>query len=161
MCRKHLLLLLLFVTAASAQEANERAASCVFEDGHAVTVRYTPATGKEQIPKGQVWGPGGAPMILFTDVPITVATHELAVGAYRTYVLNSNGTWTLILNKNVDPNAKYDSNSDIARIPLEAAQLPSPQAETTVVFGKTGPKQCAMRIYHAKLGIFGAEFNAK
>jgi len=161
MCRKHFLLLLLFVTAANAQQPTERAASCEFEDGHAVTIRYTPASGKEQIPKGQMWGPGGAPMVLFTDTPITVSSHELAVGAYRTYLLNSNGVWSLILNTNVDPKAKYDSSLDAARIPLETAQLPSPQSETAVVFGRMGPKQCNLRIYHAKLGIFGAEFNAK
>lgn len=156
-----LLLVTIGIPAAVAQDTTQDQASCVFEDGQAIVLRYTPAPAKETIPKGKVWQPGGKPMVLFTDVPFSMGNTQFEVGAYRVYVLNSGTGWFLILNKDVNPDAQYDVKNDILRVPLEAAQLPNPQAQTAVHFGRVAAKQCNLRIYHGRDGLFGAEFNER
>lgn len=161
MSRAVLLILVFFVASAQAQDTNEKTATCFFEDGRAVSLRYVPAPSSHDIPQDKAWAPSGKPMVLFTDVPLTVGSSELATGAYRAYLLRNQDSWNLILNKNVDPSAKYDASQDVARVPLQTGALPTPQPQTKMVFGKMGGKQCNLRVYHSKLGIFGAEFREK
>lgn len=47
-------------------------ASCSFQDGKQITVRYANETSPgRDLPCGKVWTPGGQPMLLFTQAPLS------------------------------------------------------------------------------------------
>lgn len=102
-------------------------------------------------------------MFLFTDTPLTLSSANLEVRAYSLYVIvgNKHEPWTLIINKNVDPKAKYDPAQDLVRVPMEIGELPTPRHGLDVILGRTAPKQCNLRIYSGKVGAFGPEFKEK
>jgi len=102
-------------------------------------------------------------MFLFTDAPLTLGDANLDVRAYSVFVIagNREEPWTLIVNKNVDPKAKYEQSQDLVRIPMQTGELPSPREGFNVILGRISPKQCNLRIYSGKIGVFGAEFKEK
>ena len=67
--------------------------------------------------------------------------------------------WTLVVNKNVTPGAAYDAKQDIARAPMETAQVEQPSQALEVAFAHVGTR-CTLRIYMGKIASF-AEFTAK
>jgi hypothetical protein len=156
-------LLFAFLGAAAAQNdpKNIPTASCSFQDGKQITVRYTneTSTGRD-LPSGKVWTPGGQPMLLFTQAPLIANNTDIPIGAYSMYILREKEDWTLVVNKNVSTGKKYDKNLDLVRMGMQMGQLSEPQKEFTVVFGHTEPKQCNMRIYYGKNGTW-AEFQEK
>ena len=92
--------------AAAAQQADPGdstvTATCDFADGKEITVQYNGAamSEKDQPRNGKVWLPGGSPMTLFTQVPLTLNHQDLVVGAYSMYVLPNRKEWNLIVSKN-------------------------------------------------------------
>jgi|SRR5450432_3873208 hypothetical protein len=151
-----LLSLLLCPSPISAQQNTDSqtvTADCTFEDGKQITMQYTP--GKREEPRnGKLWEPGGAPMILFAQAPLTLSASSIAPGAYTVYTIPGRKEWMLIVNKNVTAGSKYDPSQDIARGPMEIGELDKPQEQLQVAFAHMAPKVCSLRLYYGKLGAF-------
>ncbi len=143
-----------------AQEADQSTASCNLDDGRQVYIRYNPVTTKaERAPNGKPWAPGGAPMTLFTEAPLTFAGASIPAGAYTVYPIPGKDKWTLVVNKNVAPHSAYDEKQDIARAAIETDQVSQPSDSLEVAFAHVGDK-CTLRIYFGKAASF-APFTAK
>ena len=147
------------VTLAQQTSTKTAIAACDFQDGKELSVRHIEEEaihGKDKLPEGKLWTPGGAPMFLFTDTELLIGDSSVPTGAYSMYVIPAKNSWTLVLNKNVsDPN-KYDEHQDLLRVPMQTGQLSKPE-QFAVSFGHVAPKQCNMRIYYGKTGAW-AEF---
>ena len=149
------------VVAAQSDPKNLPTASCSFQDGKQITVRYSNDTpGGRDIPSGRVWSPGGQPMLLFTQTPLIADNTDIPTGAYSMFIVREKNDWTLVVNKNVSTGSKYDKHLDVVRMGMLMGQLSAPQKEFTVLFGHTDPRQCNMRIYYGNSGTW-AEFKEK
>jgi len=135
------------------QPADTLTATCSYSDGNQISLRYNKVSEKEKISDGKVWAPGGSAMLLFTQVPVTVANVTIPVGAYGVYLVPQKHSWTLVINKGVGETSKYDMQQDLVRAEMESGQLPSPE-KFNVQFGHIGEKQCTMRVYYQKIGAF-------
>ncbi|HXW89348.1 MAG TPA: DUF2911 domain-containing protein [Terriglobales bacterium] len=137
-------------------DTNSATAACDFADGQEISVRYkdTVANAKDEPHNGKVWLPGGSPITLFTNVGLTLNHSNIPAGAYSVYVIPNRKEWTLIVNRNVTPDAAYDEKQDIARSPMELGEIDSPPKQLQVSFARVGPKQCGIRLYYGKVGAF-------
>jgi hypothetical protein len=134
--------------------------TCNLDDGRQVYVRYNPVpANKERIQNGKPWTPDGTPMTLFTEAQLSLGTSLIPIGAYTLYPIPARGNWTLTVNKNVTAGAPYDEKQDIARSPMETAQVESPSEALEVAFAHVGAR-CTLRIYIGKSASF-ADFTAK
>jgi hypothetical protein len=133
--------------------------SCNLEDGRQVLLRYNPVSAKEKIANGKPWTPGGSPMTLFTDAPLTLGSSVIPIGAYTVYAIPAKDHWTLAVNKNVTAGAAYDDKQDIARAAMETVQVESANESLEVAFAHVGTR-CTLRIYVGKTASF-ADFTAK
>ena len=134
--------------------------SCNLDDGRQVYVRYIAVPSKqEKISNGKPLTPGGAPMTLFTEAQLSLGTSLIPIGAYSLYPIPGRGNWTLVVNKNVTAGAPYDEKQDIARAPMETAQVEQPSDALEVAFAHVGAR-CTLRIYIGKSASF-ADFTAK
>lgn len=146
--------------AAQSGNAPSSTTTCTLDDGRQVYVRYNPvATNKEKVSNGKPMTPGGAPMTLFTEAQLTLGTSSIPIGAYTVYPIPARDHWTLAVNKNVTPGATYDEKQDIARAPMETAQVAQPSDALEVAFAHVGTR-CTLRIYIGKTASF-ADFTAK
>jgi hypothetical protein len=154
--------LLLFSSWVGARGADPPSSTttCNLEDGRQVYIRYNAVSlNKEKVSNGKPWSPGGAPMTLFTETPLTLGSSMIPVGAYSVYPIPGKDHWTLAVNKNVTPGAAYDEKADLARAPMETAQVATASDALEVAFAHVGPK-CTLRIYYGKSASF-ADFTAK
>lgn len=140
-------------------EANTALASCTFQDGNEVSVRYTPVPTKQKAPAGKPWAPGGTPLYLFTQTELVANKVPLPVGAYAIYFLPAKQTWTLIVSKNVS-SKDYDEKQDVVRMNMETGTLSEGVDPLQVSFAHVSPKQCNIRVYYGKSGYF-ADFTEK
>lgn len=160
-CRAMLITLLLtpFLAAQSADPPSSTT-TCNLDDGRQIYIRYNPvASSKEKIANGKPWSPGGAPMTLFTEAQLRLGTSMIPIGAYSVYPIPGKDHWTLAVNRNVSASAAYDEKQDLARAPMETAQIPQPSDALEVAFAHVGPR-CTLRIYFGKSASF-ADFTAK
>ncbi|MGA8151514.1 MAG: DUF2911 domain-containing protein [Terriglobales bacterium] len=150
------------VAFAQQDDANAATAFCDFEDGREVSIRYNSSvsSGKDEPHNGKVWLPGGSPITLFTDTPVTLNDSLIPVGAYSVYVIPTKKDWTLIVNKNVTAGAPYDEKDDVARGPMEMGEVDSPPKQLQASFAHSAPKVCSIRLYYGKVGAF-VEFKEK
>jgi hypothetical protein len=159
-------LCLMFTTgAAVAHTASSKAhaAACTFDDGRQISVRYYSrelVSERKTLPSDAVWTPGGSPIILFTQAPLSVAGAEVPIGAYSMYFIPGTIQWTLILNKNVNADSKYDQQQDVLRAPMQVGSLSQPTAEVQIIFAHVSPRQCNMRVYREGTGAW-VEFQEK
>jgi len=143
-----------------AQSSTQSTTTCNLDDGRQVYVRYIPvAANKEKLSNGKPWAPGGSPMTLFTEAPLTLGTSSIPIGAYTLYPIPAKGHWTLAVNKNVTAGAPYDEKQDIARFLMETDQVESPSEALELAFAHAGTR-CTLRIYFGKSASF-ADFMAK
>jgi len=139
----------------AADEADLSTTVCTLEDGQEMSVRYTPVPAKEKVPNGKPWAPGGTPMLLFTTTGFILNNANIPAGAFSLYVIPGGSHWTLIVNKDVAPGAKYDEHQDIARAPMDLGQVSGGgSAKLDVAFAHMGPKLCNIRIYYGKVGAW-------
>ncbi len=123
-------------------------ATCTFDDGREISVRYqSGVSAKQQPSNGQVWAPGDAPMLVFTQSALVVNKVEIPAGAYSMYFLPAKKAWTVIVNKNVTEGSPYSEKDDLVRAPMEITSLSQPADTLTIGLGHTGPKQCSLRFY--------------
>ena len=154
------LISLLLTPGLAAQNGSHSTTSCNLDDGRQVYMRYIAApANKEKPANGKPWAPGGSPMTLFTEAPLTLGSSSIPIGAYSVYPIPAKGNWTLAVNKNVTAGAAYDQNQDIARTQMETAQVESASDALEVAFAHVGAR-CTLRIYFGKSASF-ADFTAK
>jgi hypothetical protein len=140
--------------------ASNSTTSCNLDDGRQVYVRYNAIpTKSEKPPNGKAWAPGGTAMTLFSEAQLSLGTSIIPIGAYTLYPIPARDHWTIVVNKNVTPGAAYDEKQDIARAPMETAQVDSPSDTLEVAFAHVGVK-CTLRIYIGKTASF-VDFTAK
>jgi Protein of unknown function (DUF2911). len=60
--------------------------------------------------------------------------------AYSIYLIPAEQHWTLIVNKNVSADSKYDSTQDLLRAPMQSGNLEEATGELQVVFAHIAPK---------------------
>jgi hypothetical protein len=144
---------------ASLCSAQSNTTTCTQEDGRQVYIRYNPASSREKLVYGKPWSPGGAPMTLFTEAPLTLSGTAIPIGAYSVYPIPAKDKWTLVVNKNVSAGAAYDDKQDIARAAMETDQVPDAANTLEVAFAHYGAK-CTLRIYFGKSASF-ADFMVK
>jgi hypothetical protein len=140
-------------TAFSQGTSSNATATCNFDSTKQVAVEYQRIAvdvkkrvlGSE-IRYGKVWAPGGKPMTMFTNSPVTVAGKDLPVGAYTLFVIPEENKWTLIVSKSTDTSGKYDEHDDLARIPMQFGELSVPESQFSVYFAHVAPDQCSMRL---------------
>jgi Protein of unknown function (DUF2911) len=145
--------------AAQSGGANSSNTTCNLDDGRQVQMRYNAVPSKEKPPNGKPWSPGGSPMTLFTEAQLMLGSSVIPVGAYTVYPIPAKDHWTLVVNKNVTPNTAYDEKQDIARAPMETAQVEQPSDTLELAFAHVGAR-CTLRIYTGKTASF-ADFTAK
>jgi hypothetical protein len=149
------------VLAQNAATSRTATAACTFADGKQISVRYERGTSAEKkaLPSGEIWPATGSPMYLFTQTTVAIGKSEIPVGAYSMYIIPEKNKWTLVINKSVSAGAPYNQQQDLVRVPMELGHLSQPQL-FQVAFGHVAPKQCNMRIYHHKTGVW-TEFAEK
>ena len=153
--------ILLTLSAVSpAQSANSSTATCNLDDGRQVRINYTPVSPKnDKAPNGRPWAPGGAPMTLFTEAPLSFANATIPIGAYTVYPIPGKDKWSLAVNKNVTAGAAYDEKQDISprhhRNRPRSPALRCPRSSLRPLGSK-----CTLRIYFGKTATF-ADFIAK
>ncbi|HSY91818.1 MAG TPA: DUF2911 domain-containing protein [Candidatus Binatus sp.] len=145
--------------AAQSGGAASSTTTCNLDDGRQVYVRYNAVSSKEKPANGKAWSPGGAPMTLFTEAKLALGSSVIPIGAYSVYPIPARDHWTLAVNKNVTPGAAYDEKQDIARAPMETAQVDQASDALEVAFAHVG-ERCTLRIYTGKTASF-ADFTAK
>jgi Protein of unknown function (DUF2911) len=144
---------------AQQNDAQTARTDCTFADGYQLSLQYS--TGKSEDPhNGKLWIPGGSPMILFAQSPLTLGNSGIAPGAYTVYAIPGKKEWTLIVNKNVAAGSKYDPSQDVARAPMETGEIDLPEKQLQLSFAHVAPKDCSLRLYYGKVGA-SAEFNER
>jgi hypothetical protein len=131
-------------------------AYCTLTDGKEISIQYqnTADVGREEPHPGKIWLPGGTPITLFTEAPLTLANAQIPVGAYSVYVLPNKKDWTLIVNKNVAAGSSYDEKQDLVRARMEMGQISAPSKQLQISFAHMAPKLCGLRLYAGKTGAF-------
>lgn len=132
---------------------------CTFADGNQLSVQYN--TGRSEEPRnGKLWLPGGSPMILFAETPLSLGSSTIGPGAYSVYTIPGKKEWTLIVNRNVTAGSQYNASQDLARAPMETGEIDQPQKQIQLSFAHIAPKDCSLRLYYGKVGAF-AEFQER
>jgi hypothetical protein len=153
-------LLAFFSASFCAAQQPSSTSSCNLEDGRQVYIRYNAVSSKsDKVVNGKPWTPGGAPMTLFTEAPLTFGGAAIPVGAYTVYPIPSRSKWTLAVNKNVAAGSVYDEKQDVARAAIETDQVPQAAETLEVAFAHSGSK-CSLQIYFGKTASF-ADFIAQ
>jgi hypothetical protein len=156
------LLVLIVLPCAAFGQDNAAAASstCNFDEQKQLVVEYQPVALNlkkplsSQVAFGKVWAPGGKPMTLFANTPVQIGSRMLPIGAYTLYVIPNAKQWTLIVSKSTDMSGAYNEQDDLARAPMDAGELPNPEANLNVAFEHVGRGQCNLRIDLDKFGHF-------
>jgi hypothetical protein len=123
---------------------------CDFTDGGEVSMRYNTMV-KDDPRNGRVWSPG---ITLFVQVPLTLGGREIPLGAYIVHMIPDKKSWTLIVSKNVNAGASYNSADDVARAPMEIGEIPEATKQLQLAFAHMSAKQCSLRVYYQKTGAF-------
>jgi hypothetical protein len=144
-----------------AQDSQTQSSTCTLADGKQVTVRFAPVAANSRIDlgKGKAWGPGNAPMYLFTETDITIGGTDLPAGAYSMYVIATGNKWILVVSKDVSSGTTYDDKQDLVRSQMGSEQVSESQP-FSIVFAHMAPKQCSFQINYGKLTTT-ADFNEK
>jgi len=142
------------MTAASglcrAQAPDPQTAYCNFEDGNQVSMQYH-ANVNEDPKNGHVWSPG---ITLYVQVPLTLGSSTIPLGAYAVYLIPGGKNWTLIVNRNITAGAPYDSSQDVTRAQMDVGEVPDPEKKLQLSFAHMSAKQCSLRVYYQKAGAF-------
>ena len=127
--------------------------TCNFDSNNQLAVDYQRLQiphGKKalgsSIPYGKVWAPGGKPLTLFTNTPISVGSTNIPDGAYTMFIVPEEKSWTLVVSKSTDTSGKYDESHDLARIPMQFGKLPQAEPAFSAYFAHVAPNQCNLRL---------------
>lgn len=131
----------------------QKSASCTFQDGKSVTVRYDVAPSAKPLNFGSVWIPGSNPIVLFTETPLTVGTKDLPVGAYSLYLLPDKEAWDLIVNSDVS-GSQYNAARDLTRVDMQRGEVPQAVKRFNLRLLHSKPNVCSLTVYHKKHGYW-------
>ena len=91
------------VDIAAVDSASAANTTCNFYTEKQIAVDYEQvhlSPGKQvlggSVPYGKVWAPGGKPLTLFTNTPLTIGGANIADGAYTMFVIPEEKSWTLV-----------------------------------------------------------------
>ncbi|HEY7419420.1 MAG TPA: DUF2911 domain-containing protein [Ktedonobacteraceae bacterium] len=133
--------------------------TCTFEDGKQITLRYKSVPASNNLESGKPLMPGGSPMLLFSRAKMSAADSELPPGAFSVYIVpQTKGKWSLVINRNVSADSKYDPTQDIVRLPMDVGKVGTEMKSFTPVLVHAAPKQCNVRIYEGKQLAWWAGF---
>jgi hypothetical protein len=153
-------LILPTLTAVGSAQSAQSAATCNLDDGRQVRLNYNAVSSKsDKAANGKPWSPGGVPMTLFTEAPLSFGGATIPIGAYTVYPIPGKDKWTLAVNKNVTPGSAYDERQNLAHAPIETDQMTEAADVLEVAFAHVGSR-CTLRIYFNKVATF-ADFTAK
>jgi Protein of unknown function (DUF2911) len=157
-----LVLFLLIPAVPLLAEDNDQTIFCTFEDGNEVSIRYQAIdpNKKTDAPAGKPWGPGGAPMFLFTPTELTIGNSTIPTGAHSLFLVKNKNDWTLIVNKNVDKGASYDDKQDIVRVNMQSSRLPTSNKPFNLTLGHMAPKVCSIQVVYGDMAGW-TEFKQK
>jgi hypothetical protein len=99
-------------------------------------------------------------MILFTQTALVLGNSTIPAGAYSLYILPEKHNWTLVVNRDITANAKYDDMHDLGRAPMQIGQIDAPVKSPEVSFVHVAPRQCNLRVYYEQSGAW-ADFQEK
>jgi hypothetical protein len=99
-------------------------------------------------------------MILFTQTALVLGNSTIPAGAYSLYILPEKHNWTLVVNRDITANAKYDDMHDLARAPMQIGQIDTPIKSPEVSFVHMASRQCNLRVYYEQSGAW-ADFQEK
>jgi hypothetical protein len=143
----------LCLNAAAANSVSDANTVCNFDSQKQIAVDYErlqTAAGKKMLGNsvayGKIWAPGGKPLTLFTNTPISIDGKNIADGAYTMFIIPEENSWTLVISKSTDMSGKYDETGDIARIPMQVGKLPAAEPEFTAYFAHVAPNECNLRL---------------
>lgn len=151
-----LFLLVCSILAGATEPAKTRTTVCTFEDGKQISLQYPSAPADKKLNWGDVWSPAGQPIYLFSQADLQAGDTTLPAKAYRIYLVPGKESWTLIVNDNVEKDAAYSKEHDVARLTMDTGKLPSEQKEFQMALGRTGPKHCSIRVYYGPTGAFAS-----
>lgn len=141
------------VDVAAVDSASAANTTCNFDTEKQIAVDYEQvhlSPGKKvlggSVPYGKVWAPGGKPLTLFTNTPLTIGGANIADGAYTMFVIPEEKSWTLVISKSTDTSGKYDEAHDLARIPMQFGKLPQAEPAFTAYFAHIATNQCNLRL---------------
>jgi hypothetical protein len=124
-------------------------ATCTFEDGNQISVRYESVPASNDLERGKPYLPGGSPMLLFSQTKMSAADLEIPAGAFSVYVIpESKKRWALAINRNVSAPNQYDPTQDLTRLPMDVGSVDAATKSLTVILVHAAPKQCNVRIYY-------------
>jgi hypothetical protein len=132
---------------------SQATATCNFDAAKQIAVEYErmtvnvkkPVFGNE-IAYDKVWAPGGKPMTLFVNSPVTVGGQRIPPGAYTMFAIPSEKQWTLVISRSTDTSGRYEEGDDLARLPMQYGELSSPESQFSIYFAHVAPGQCSMRL---------------
>jgi hypothetical protein len=101
------------------------------------------------VPYGKVWrtGANGATTITFGDA-VTIGGTKIPAGKYGLLSIPEAGSWTLIITRQLDvtqPGA-YKIDQDVARIKVDARDLPFSVETFTIIFANVNSGSCDMQM---------------
>lgn len=128
-------------------------AVCNFDPNTQLAVDYQPISVNpskpvfgHEIPYNKVWVPGGKPMTMFVNHPIAIDGKDIPVGAFTMFVIPGANKWTLIISRSTDTSGRYNEDQDLARVPMQWGELPSPESTFSIYFAHVAPDRCTMRL---------------
>jgi hypothetical protein len=93
------------------------------------------------VPYGQVWRTGANSATgLETPVDLVIGNSNVPAGKYTLYSLINNGSWKLIINKQVGQwGTEYEQGQDLARVDMKVSKTDAPVEQFTISWKQTGP----------------------
>jgi hypothetical protein len=148
--------------AQDATQQEDGTASCNFEDGKQIALRYrrVPAGKADAPPLNRVWMPGNAAITLFSEPALTIAGVDIPQGGYTMYLLPGKKDWKLIVSKNTAVEGAYDEKQDLVRAPMEIGTLSQRQEQLNISLGHIGPQRCELDVDFGKTKAW-VEFKEK
>jgi hypothetical protein len=89
--------------------------------------------------------------VLWQGVQFTLALCFIhSHSAYALLAAPQKLNWTLIINKQVNPDSTYDEAQDLVRAQMQVATAQNAPRRIRVVMGRIAPKTCELRIAYGK-----------
>ncbi len=126
--------------------ASPRGTAEVNLKGQQITIDYgrPSARGRKVagglIPYGHVWRTGAnAATGLDTPVDLLIGDTNVPAGKYTLYTLASEGSWKLIINKQVGQwGTEYNQDQDLARVDMKVSKTDAPVEQFTISWKRNG-----------------------
>ncbi len=114
-------------------------------NGKTVTIEYNAPSARGRkvegglIPNGQVWRLGAdAATTLTTTADIMLGDLHVPKGVHTLYLINNNGAWKLIVNKQTGQwGTEYSEGQDLGRVDMQVSKVSSPAEQLKITLKPT------------------------